>query len=109
MSDDQNWKPCPQGTLRDVKSELKRGEDTPVMARRAALGILLTAGATVGIVASQSGPEARQLTCSAAMKMAPDYVAGVLEGSDVVSLESHLEHCPKCRRKVGQMRETFTA
>lgn len=109
MSDDQNWKACPEGTLGDVKNEQNRSEKTPVMARRAALGVLLTAGATAGFVVSQSGPEARQLTCSVAMKMAPAYLAGTLEGDDLASLEKHLSYCPKCQPKMEQMREAYNA
>ena len=98
MSDDQNWKACPEGTLNGVKNEQNRNENHPVMARRAALGVMVTAGAAAGYaVVGSSGPQVRQLTCAAAIKMAPEYLDGALEGDDLASLEKHIDDCPKCQ------------
>lgn len=107
MSDEQEWKACPPGTLSELKSQQQRNESSSVMGRRAALGVLLTAGATAGIVASQSGPEVRQLSCSVAMKMAPDYLAGTLNSDDLASLEKHLSYCPSCKPKMEQLKKAY--
>lgn len=105
MSDDQNWKVCPKGTLSGVKKEQKRNENHPVMARRAALGVIITAGAAAGYaVVAQSRPQVSELTCAAAIKMAPEYLEGTLEQDDLASLEYHLSWCEKCQPIVDRMR-----
>ena len=111
MSNDQNWKPCPQGTLSEVKATQKRSNESPVMARRAALGLLLTAGAATGVAVTQSGsaPEVRKLTCSTARGLLPQYLEGELHANDLASLENHLTYCSMCQGKLDMLRKEYQA
>lgn len=103
MTTNQNWKQCPEGTLNAVQDEQKRRAESSVMSRRVALGALITAGVAGGVLVGQSGPKAKPLTCVAAMKMAPEYIAKTLDAQDVVSVDAHLGHCPMCRRKYDEL------
>lgn len=109
MTDDRNWKQCPEGILSEVQNEQKRREESPVMARRVALGLLVSVGATAGVLFSQSGAGAQKLTCAAALKMAPEFLAGTLSDQDLASVEAHLGHCPSCRRKIQKMQTSSNA
>ncbi|MEP3478661.1 MAG: zf-HC2 domain-containing protein [Fuerstiella sp.] len=110
MSDDQNWKACPEGTLSGVRNEQDRNENHPVMARRAALGVIVTAGAAAGYaVVGSSGSQVRELTCAAALEMAPAYLDDALEKDDLAALENHLADCQKCRPVFRHMQEQRNA
>lgn len=105
MSND-NWEKCPAGTLSGARKEQQQRENSSVMARRAALGILVTAGVTFGVINRQSVPTAQNLSCEAVIRMAPDYIAGSLNEQNMVSIQAHLGHCPKCDQHIQHLQKS---
>ena len=109
MTPDENWKPCPPGTIDAVAKDQQRADDQQQMTRRAVVSLAAVAGAGVAYSLLPKQPSAiAQLTCAEVKSMASDYVTGQLTPDQSAAVDAHLDHCVQCETFVDNLRESGT-
>ncbi len=106
MTDDTSWKPCTPGTIQEVANQQKQTEESQMMNRRAAFGLVATIGAGLSYaVWNQTGRTTAQITCSQVESWADDFINGRLDSDKVVMLKAHCQKCPPCAEHLAEMIE----
>lgn len=111
MTTDENWKPCPPGTIDTVARDQKRADDQQQMTRRAVFSFVAVAGAGIayGLWPKQPGTSIGPLVCADVKSMAKDYVMGQLTPNQSAAVDAHLSYCKACAGYIEQLQESGTA
>lgn len=110
-SGNNNWSPCPPGTLMGLSSALKRREQIRRLQRIAtmvaALLITIAAGnyAINQSSSVSSGPSYGGITCTDVGQSLPDFLSGRIDEGVRAKIESHLKQCSICASLARQLKE----
>lgn len=108
MTNDENWKPCPPGTISDVAIELKNLDSTQTFKRRAVLTFVAVAGAGLAYSFVPGRRRHDGIACEEIPGLARDYILGQLPPQQLAKMHVHLERCPPCADHVQAVRESGT-
>ena len=108
---DDDWSPCPPGTLRALAEGLsdekrRRARRRQIVAAAVSVCVLLTAITVYGTWLPPRESGGGGLTCGEVMDALPDYVAGTLESPIRDGVDRHLEKCPECRQAYQELAST---
>lgn len=114
MNTDKNlqddWTPCPAGTLTGLKRRLHRTRRAERAWRLAAqASVLLVVVAAVWVFTQTGGGRGTAeydfggITCTEVHRLLPKYMQGEVEPTIAEKIKLHLAECPRCQELVRQM------
>ena len=106
MTSDENWTPCPPGTIDAVVSEHQRVKRREQSTRRVMLSLVVVAG--VGMVSAMLPGRKSQsaIACGEVPKLAKQYLLGQMPPDQSAAFDAHLKRCPPCADYVERLRKT---
>ena len=109
MTPDEDWKPCPPGTIDAIAKDQQRADDQQQITRRVVVSLVAVAGSSIAYALLQKQPPAaNQLSCADVKSMAGDYIMGQLTPNQSAAVDAHLAHCKRCEAMLDNLRESGT-
>ena len=103
MPADDEWKPCPSGTIQNIVDEARKSEQQSTMTRRTLIGGAVASIAGVGVFLLNHSAEANALTCREVKGLADDFVHDRLDSSQHALVEAHCKTCQPCAQFIQRL------
>ncbi len=106
MTTEQDWEPCPVGTIKDVTDRQNQAARDTTLSRRAVVVGAISAGT---LLLWTQRPRQQKLTCQQVCNQGTRYVQGQLSPDLAAAIATHCRTCRPCDEHITALRRTATA
>lgn len=106
MTTDQDWEPCPVGTIKNITDRRNEAARATTLSRRAVVAGAISAGA---LLFWTQRPRQQTLTCQQVCDKGVEYVQGQLTPDLAAAVATHCKTCKPCKEHIANLRRTTTA
>lgn len=106
MTTEQDWEPCPPGTIKKVTDRQQEATRNATMSRRAVVVSAISAGS---LFLWTQQPAQPALTCRQVCDHGVKYVQGKLAPELAAAVATHCRECRRCDKHIARLRRTTTA